>query len=1197
MFIFFGDVTEVMINFSVVLYNKTVSEEDFSIAEDTFIEGIRKFGIETSILGFVTVICMYISVVLVNRSSIRQISKLKSIYMESILNKDIAWYDVNQTGDFSSRITEDLGKIEDALSDKLSTFVFYMSTFFSGLIVSLIEGWELSLICLIYLPVSLVAMGLVSWLSGKLVKKEMDAYAAAGAIAEEVLGAIRTVMAFDGQQKEIDRYKECLFVARDNNIRRGLFTAFSNGSMWLFVYGSYALSFFYGIKLIIDEKYLSDEERVYTPGNMITVFFGVLVATWNFGQCAPFFQIFSVAASASGKIFSIIDEPPTVNLSKTSGKKFSSLQGNIKFENIHFNYPSRTDVKILQGLNLNINSGETVALVGSSGCGKSTCIQLIQRFYDPLNGRVTIDGNDMKDLNLRWLRSQIGVVGQEPVLFGTTIEENIRYGNQFATRDEIEEAAKKANAHTFIKNLPQGYETTVGERGAQLSGGQKQRIAIARALVRKPAILLLDEATSALDTNSEAQVQAALDSASKGCTTIIVAHRLSTIRGANRIVVLSEGQVVEEGTHDKLMSLKSAYYKLVTSQISSEVKGNLEENNMTDLDESNNEVSPKLSVISNDIQAEEVLEKDNINMWTTIGEILKLNKPETMHIIIACIGAAISGASLPIYSIVFGDIVGILGDDDTDFVRTEGNKFSMYFAIIGVVTGIAAFFQWYLFGISGEKLTLRVRSKLFETMLKQEIGWYDRKDNGTGALCTKLSADASGVQGASGQTIGTIVNSLSSLGLAIGFSFYFEWRLTLVNLCFVPLIFMAIYFEQKLVNNDTGGSRDAVEKSSKIAVEAISNIRTVASLGCEKIFHTQFLEVLGPHYRKARRGTHLRGIILGMSRSLMFFTYAASIYYGGTLIQNEKLHYSLVFKVCESMIAGAWAVGNALAFAPNLQKGVVSSGKLIRMLRRIPAIRDNQNSTSLSWANSSINYKHIKFNYPTRPGIKVLRDLNLEVLHGKTVALVGPSGCGKSTIIQLLERFYDPSSGAVDIDNQNLKNVKLSSLRKHLGIVSQEPNLFDRTIAENIAYGDNSRIVQQDEIIQAAKNANIHNFITALPQGYETRLGEKGTQLSGGQKQRIAIARALVRNPQVLLLDEATSALDTESEKIVQEALDNAQTGRTCITIAHRLLTIQDADVICVVNKGEVSEMGSHSELLALKGLYHKLYSMQMGHR
>lgn len=294
------------------------------------------------------------------------------------------------------------------------------------------------------------------------------------------------------------------------------------------------------------------------------------------------------------------------------------------------------------------------------------------------------------------------------------------------------------------------------------------------------------------------------------------------------------------------------------------------------------------------------------------------------------------------------------------------------------------------------------------------------------------------------------------------------------------------------------------------------------------------------------------------------------------------------------------SIANALAFAPNFQKGLIAAGKINKLFNRKPKVQDpvpldERNSNWQAYGN--VTYYNVEFSYPSRPSTMVLRKLNLSIMQGQTVALVGPSGCGKSTCIQLLERFYDATAGYVAIDDKETTAVTLKSLRSQLGIVSQEPSLFDRSIAENIAYGDNSREVALDEVIAAAKNANIHTFIASLPLGYETRLGDKGTQLSGGQKQRVAIARALVRNPRILLLDEATSALDSESEKVVQDALDAAKEGRTCITIAHRLTTIIDADVICVIDGGQVIEKGTHKELMDLGGMYYGLYTLQSGNR
>lgn len=297
---------------------------------------------------------------------------------------------------------------------------------------------------------------------------------------------------------------------------------------------------------------------------------------------------------------------------------------------------------------------------------------------------------------------------------------------------------------------------------------------------------------------------------------------------------------------------------------------------------------------------------------------------------------------------------------------------------------------------------------------------------------------------------------------------------------------------------------------------------------------------------------------------------------------------------------GSMSIANALAFAPNFQKGLIAAGKINKLFNRKPKVQDpvpldERNSNWQAYGN--VTYYNVEFSYPSRPSTMVLRKLNLSIMQGQTVALVGPSGCGKSTCIQLLERFYDATAGYVAIDDKETTAVTLKSLRSQLGIVSQEPSLFDRSIAENIAYGDNSREVALDEVIAAAKNANIHTFIASLPLGYETRLGDKGTQLSGGQKQRVAIARALVRNPRILLLDEATSALDSESEKVVQDALDAAKEGRTCITIAHRLTTIIDADVICVIDGGQVIEKGTHKELMDLGGMYYGLYTLQSGNR
>lgn len=481
-------------------------------------------------------------------------------------------------------------------------------------------------------------------------------------------------------------------------------------------------------------------------------------------------------------------------------------------------------------------------------------------------------------------------------------------------------------------------------------------------------------------------------------------------------------------------------------------------------------------------------------------------------------------------------------------------------------------------------------------MMKQEMGWYDEAKNSIGALCVRLSGDCANVQGATGTRIGSILQAFSTIAIGVAISLFFSWKLTLVSMIAVPIVLSAVYFESRYMETSGIEEKNAMESATRIAIEAISNIRTVASLCQEPHVLKRYVEESEKVDVAYRKKVRLRGVVFSLGQAAPLFGYGIALYYGGTLVANEGLEYKTVIKVSEALIFGSWMLGQALAYAPNVNSAIISAGRLMKVLDRQPKIHNPSPPLPYSdhlKADGNIRYSGVEFRYPTRPNMPVLQGLDLEILKGHTVALVGPSGCGKSTCIQLLLRYYDADAGRVELDRTATTEFPIHRLRSNLGIVSQEPVLFDRTIAENIAYGDNSRTVSMNEIIECATLANIHTFVTNLPIGYDTPLGAKGAQLSGGQKQRIAIARALVRNPKILLLDEATSALDQQSEKIVQEALDMARTGRTCITIAHRLTTIHNADVICVIENGVIAEMGTHQELLALGKLYAKLYKMQ----
>ncbi|GAB1600864.1 multidrug resistance protein 1A-like [Argonauta hians] len=1175
----------VMIVFSDVL--KRMSQTTVSIEmmcdangtapDDTLLEPMKTISFYYIGLAAITFVAAYAHVTLLRISSEKQVFYMRKLLMKNILRQDLRWFDENTPGKLSSYQSESLTKISSGLGSELGNLIKTLSATIASITIAFVYQWKLSLVMISVTPVLGIAIALTAKVTKDMTQKELDAYSGAGDIAEEAISSIRTVVAFGGETKECQRYEYLLGLAKKAGIIKGVATGCSTGFFLFSVFAYYSLGFWYGAKLIREEG--ADISEV------LVAFFSIFIGGVGLGSAGPNMQHISEAQTAAYEVFGILDTEPEIDNLSTSGKPVADIKGAICFRDVFFSYPSRPDIPILSGLNFEAEIGKTVALVGASGCGKSTVIQLVQRLYDIDRGEILIGGNDIKEYNVGSLRKLFGVVSQEPVLFGASIYENIRNGDEKATDEDIITAAKEANAHDFIEQLPEKYNTLVGQRGAQLSGGQKQRLAIARALVRKPLFLLLDEATSALDTQSEMIVQSALEKVQSGRTTLVVAHRLSTIRSADTILAFKDGVVVERGTHEELIEKDGLYCSLVKAQSLT-----TEETKETEKKEICSNEQRKDSVVSVKDVKEETSEDDKDLPDPSTLRIFKMNLPEWPFIFIGCIAATINGGFMPAFALIFSEFIGAFGNpDDTDV-----NKYVLYILLLAIIFFIVSALQYSMFGISGERLTMTVRMGLFKAILRQEIAWFDKDMNNTGVLCSRLSVDSGRIKANTGEKIGMLLQNTTNLVTALVIAFVYGWQLALLIIGFIPVIALSAALENKLLRNTLIESSSALEEATTLSMEAFQNIKTVFTLSIEMKIYDKFMKIITVPHKNGIKAAFKAGIGFAFSQSLIYLIYAAIFYVGAVLITKCHMDFTELLKVFSSLIFGALALGQASAMAPDFAKVKESSARIFYLLDRVPTI-DSYSDKGNKKDNfqSKIEFNNVEFCYPNRPNVKVLQGLNLEIHQGETVALVGQSGCGKSTCMQLLERFYNPTEGNLLLDGSNVNDLNLKWLRQQMAIVSQEPVLFSCSIRENIEYGDLSRTVTFDEIVNAAQKANIHSFIDDLPEGYSTKAGAKGSQLSGGQKQRIAIARALIRNPKILLLDEATSALDTESEKVVQEALDKAREGRTCLVIAHRLSTIKNSDKIAVIVNGKVQEIGTHNELEKEKGVYFELLSNQ----
>ncbi|KAH9313080.1 hypothetical protein KI387_028115, partial [Taxus chinensis] len=867
----------------------------------------------------------------------RQAARIRSLYLKTILRQDVGFFDTEtSTGEIIGRMSGDIVLIQEAMGEKVVEFIQCMTIFLAGINVAFIKGWKLTLVILSIIPLLVVTGSSMAMIISKMSSRGQQAYAEAANIVEQSIGSIRTVVSFTGEKKSIEDYDKSLNIAYKAFAQQGLASGFGLGFVQFILFCDYAFAFWYGSRLILDEE--------YNGGDVINVIFAVLMGGMSLGQTSPSLKAIGAGLAAAYKIVETIDRKPEIDVYDTTGLVLEDIQGDIELKDVQFRYPARPDVEIFSGFSLEIPRGTTAALVGESGSGKSTVISLIERFYDPQAGVVLIDGVNIKKFQLKWIRQKIGLVSQEPVLFATTIKENLLYGKDGATLEELKAAAELANAAKFINKLPQGFDTMVGEHGTQLSGGQKQRIAIARAILKDPRILLLDEATSALDAKSERVVQEALDRIMVNRTTVIVAHHLTTIRNADVIAVVQCGSIVEKGSHSQLIKNPSgAYSHLIRLQ---EVHQSKEQDAMINHDNSNaigrvslqrsphrlstsswspagSCQSPSISIayafpsgvaiqetrnIEESSQSKENKKwkdlicyfKTNAQRDVEVGQsdpekdvpvlhLASLNKPEVPMLILGSISAAINGVTFPVFGFFLSSVVKIFYEPDHE-LRKYARFWALMFAILGLGCLLIEPIQMYCFAIAGGKLVQRIRSLTFAKVIYQEIGWFDDSENSSGAISARLSTDAATVCSMVGDALSLVVQNISTIIAAIVISFTANWQLTLLILAIVPFLGLQGYVQTKFMNGFTADAKPPPSLFSPTMSTKSSQIDSKGNMGT----------TLGQELLAYEEATQIANDAVGSIRTVASFSAEDKV----INLYNEKCSTPLKSGVKHGIITG-----------------------------------------------------------------------------------------------------------------------------------------------------------------------------------------------------------------------------------------------------------------------------------------------------
>jgi ATP-binding cassette subfamily B protein len=1076
----------------------------------------------------------------------------------------------------------------------------------ASVVVMLFLSWSLGLVALVIVPLTVIvtvrsreSVFAASW-------DAQQREAELTNTVEEAVSGVRVVKGFGQEDAETQRVMgavSSMYAGRMRAARqRASFTAMLQsvpalGQLGVLVLGGY-LALHHSITLGTFLAFTTYLVQLAAPARMV----GAVMA------------LAQQARAAVERLVAVLDTEPTLT-ERADATPVPDGPGRVTFEGVEFRYGDAAP-EVLRGIDLTIEPGETVAIVGPSGSGKSTLGMLLPRFYDPVRGRVTLDGADLAGATLASIRSRVGIAFEEAFLFSDTIRANIAYGRPDASDDEVRAAADAAQATEFIDELQAGFDTVVGERGLTLSGGQRQRIALARLLLSDPDVVVLDDATSAVDAAVEADIHAALRAWHANRSMLLIAHRASTARLADRVVVLDHGRITAIGSHDELMATDARYRELLDSA-PPEADGLLSPATTRDepaamigraagalarprpvvgggggggggarwagmmsatpsLRRALDALPPATDAMPDGLLAESAADEQPL----TLRGLLHRQRMMLAISLALVLGDALATLAQP-------KLIELGINDGVAHAST-----SVLLLIAAVFAAVSAYDWWDMWasaittGKASERLLGALRVRVFAHLQRLGMDFYETEL--TGRILTRVTSD---VDTLSALVQNGLLNAIVSLATLVGIAvvlLVMNAELALVAMAVLPPMIVATVLYQQRSTVAYDHQRDTIATVNASFAESLAGVRVTQANVRENRDLAGFT-----HLTEMNRDAGLRALsiqIWYVASTELFQQIATALVLtlGVSRLQNHTVSAGVLVAFVLYLTAFFSPIQQLSQVFDSYQQARAGMRKLRTLLAEQPATPAPAHPDQLGRLAGELRFEGVRYRY-RRAQTDALRGVDVVIPAGQRVALVGRTGAGKSTIMKLAARFYDPTAGRVLVDGHNLRDLDPAAYRRQLGYVPQESFLFTGSVRDNVAYGRPD--ATDDEIDRVCREVGLSDWLDTLPEGVDTPIAERGRSLSAGQRQLVCLARALLVDPAVLLLDEATATLDLSAEAVVTRAIDVVANGRTSIVIAHRLQTARAADRILVVSAGRIIEDGDHDQLLAAGGAYATMWS------